>query len=387
MIRRVVVLSVFAICVQIAHANTLKLALIERADDERRSNARVEINYLGHPGGGLQDGVTVAVDENQFSLDAAKLQVKVEAHTANDAASAKALLDKLVNAGVHAALVSLPSAWLSGFTAQSKIALINVGEPEDELRGARCAPNLFHVMPSERMRADALGQWLTQQRWQKVLLLEGQSPEDVTRAAAVRAAIKRYQLKLVASKPFKLSGDPRERELANLALLTGNADYDVVWIVDSNGEFARTAPYRTALPRPVIGDAGLTALAWASGFERFGAPQLSRRFLKANKRPMRAHDWAAWLGAKTVMEAALLQPTSVNAATLLKNLKANTFAVDGFKGVRLSFRAWDRQLRQPMLLTDGMGVIGTAPLDGIMHPKNALDTLGADEAEKLCKAS
>ena len=54
--------------------------------------------------------------------------------------------------------------------------------------------------------------------------------------------------------------------------------------------------------------------------------------------------------------------------------------------MNLSFRAWDGQLRQPLLLTDGQGVVGTAPVDGILHPRNALDTLGGDAPEKLCKA-
>ena len=52
----------------------------------------------------------------------------------------------------------------------------------------------------------------------------------------------------------------------------------------------------------------------------------------------------------------------------------------------MGFRPWDGQLRQPMLLGDGMSVVATAPVDGILHPKNALDTLGADAPEKLCKA-
>ena len=40
-----------------------------------------------------------------------------------------------------------------------------------------------------------------------------QRPDDARAAALVQAAIKRYGLKVVASKPFKLSADPREREL------------------------------------------------------------------------------------------------------------------------------------------------------------------------------
>ena len=108
------------------------------------------------------------------------------------------------------------------------------------------------------------------------------------RSTVAQASLKRYGLKVVASKPFKLSADPRERDLANPLLLTNPStagSYDVVWVVDSDGEFARTLPYRTALPRPVVGDAGLAALAWHPQFERFGAPQVSRRFAKPNFHP------------------------------------------------------------------------------------------------------
>ena len=38
-----------------------------------------------------------------------------------------------------------------------------------------------------------------------------------------------------------------------------------------------------------------------------------------------------------------------------------------------------------MLLTDGQGVIAQAPVEGVLHPSNVLDTLGADAPEKLCK--
>ena len=44
-------------------------------------------------------------------------------------------------------------------------------------------------------------------------------------------------------------------------------------------------------------------------------------------------------------------------------------------------------MRQPLLLTDGQGVIAMAPNEGVLHPKNALDTLGADAPERLCKCT
>jgi hypothetical protein len=50
----------------------------------------------------------------------------------------------------------------------------------------------------------------------------------------------------------------------------------------------------------------------------------------------------------------------------------------------MQFRPWDGQLQQTLLLTDGQGVIGIAPVEGVLHPRNALDTLGADSTEKRC---
>ena len=233
------------------------------------------------------------------------------------------------------------------------------------------------------MRTDALAQTLVSRKWTQLLLLVGPSPADQLRAATAQASMKRYGLKVVASKPFKVSADPRERDLANPLLLTSGASYDAVWVVDSDGEFGRALPYRTVLPRPVVGDAGLVAVAWHAQFERFGAPQVSRRFAKTYKRPMTANDWTAWMAGKTLVTLAVAAPKGPNAAWAQALPKT---PVDGSKGTAMTFRAWDGQLRQSLLLTDGQGVISQAPIEGLLHPSNVLDTLGADAPEKLCKA-
>jgi ABC transporter substrate binding protein (PQQ-dependent alcohol dehydrogenase system) len=96
-------------------------------------------------------------------------------------------------------------------------------------------------------------------------------------------------------------------------------------------------------------------------------------------------DWAAWMAGKAVVAAAMATTTQsrTDAASIAKAL--SSVSLDGSKGVPLQFRTWDRQLRQSMLLSDGQGVLATMPMEGILHPKNILDTLGADEGEKLCK--
>mgnify|MGYP006173735351 CR=1 FL=1 len=235
------------------------------------------------------------------------------------------------------------------------------------------------------MRADTLAQYLAARNWRKVLLLQGPEPADVLMGEAFNRAAKRYGLKVTQTKPFKLSGDPRERDLANTRLLTGEREHEVVAVMDANGEFARTVPYATQWPRPVVGASGLTAQAWHPQWERTGGPQLSRRFQRAEKRPMLTHDWAAWMAAKAVA-AVLVDNPKAGIAQQLQRLRQGAVKVDGFKGPALSFRAWDGQLRQPLFLSHGDGVVGLAPLDGVLHPKEVLDTLGVDQAESTCKS-
>ena len=58
--------------------------------------------------------------------------------------------------------------------------------------------------------------------------------------------------------------------------------------------------------------------------------------------------------------------------------------MDGAKGVQLSFRTWDGQMRMPIVLATHNAVIAEAPLDGFLHETNTLDTLGTDEPEQQC---
>ncbi|RST53114.1 branched-chain amino acid ABC transporter substrate-binding protein [Variovorax sp. MHTC-1] len=364
-----------------AAAAVLKATLITPADDARMERSRIERAYLGHPGGALAEGLELAVDEARFELEAAGAEVALASAPAASVDAARAAAVAAEKNGAAVLLTDLPAEWTLAVADAVKLPVLNLSDASDRLRQQDCRARLFHLIPSERMRSDALAQTLVSRKWSKLLLLVGSSAQDASRAATAQASIKRYGLQLVGSKPFKLSADPRERDLANPLLLTAGSSYDAVWVVDSDGEFARTLPYRTVLPRPVVGDGGLVALAWHAQFERYGAPQVARRFAKAAKRPMTAHDWAAWMAGKTLTAVAIAAPKGSNGAWAQALAKS---ALDGSKGTGLSFRAWDGQLRQPMLLTDGQGVISQAPAEGLLHPRNVLDTLGADAPEKLC---
>ena len=381
MLQRAALAAALAFVASAAQAAAFKAVLLVPADDPRLERSRLERGVLGHATGPAADALKVASDDGQVELDAAGASLAFNSVPVADANAAKAAAAQAEKTGAAALVADLPAAWTLAAADATKLPVLNIGAADDRLRGADCRRNLWHIGPSERMRADAMAQTLVARKWSNVLLLTGPSDADRERSATVQASIKRYGLKLVNSKPFKLSADPRERDLANPLLLT-QGSYDVVWVVDSDGEFAQSLPYRTALPRPVVGDGGLAALAWSSRFDRFGAPQVTRRLLKEAGRRMEAHDWSAWMAGKVLVAAAVAAPKGPLAA-FAKELP--NVEVDGSKGVAMSFRAWDGQLRQPLLLTDGQAVIGAAPVDGVLHPKNTLDTLGADAPEKLCK--
>ena len=240
-----------ALLVSAVQAAPWKVTLLEQADNPELDRSRLERAYLGHPGGSARDGVLLALDEAQFELNAVKAEPRLDTQSVGKLEDARAAAQKAEKAGAKILLANLPADWLLAVTDAVKLPVINLSASADRLRERDCRLNLFHVLPSERMRADAIAQALVNRKWSTVLLLSGPSAPDLERSAAAQAAIQRYGLKLVASKNFKLSTDPRERQLANPLLLTAGSNYDVVWVVDSDGEFARGLPYNTAAARQI----------------------------------------------------------------------------------------------------------------------------------------
>ena len=52
---------------------------------------------------------------------------------------------------------------------------------------------------------------------------------------------------------------------------------------------------------------------------------------------------------------------------------------DGAKGLAVSVRPWDHQVRPAVLLAAPYEVVADAPVEGFLHRTNTLDTLGDDE--------
>jgi ABC transporter substrate binding protein (PQQ-dependent alcohol dehydrogenase system) len=100
---------------------------------------------------------------------------------------------------------------------------------------------------------------------------------------------------------------------------------------------------------------------------------------------MREEDYQAWLAMRVIGEAVTrsgkADPATVRAYALSKD-----FELAAFKGQKLTFRTWNGQLRQPVLLTEGRVTVSVSPQDGYLHQHSPLDTLGIDAPETACQA-
>ena len=368
-------------------AEVIRFGYLELADDPRYDERKAFFRTLSRPLGAPFAGAEVALREARFVGQAIGVSFDLVRARGADAPALLAELEKLHAEGVRHFLIDAPGkvvAEVAAATRGRELLLFNVSAPDDALRQAQCQAHLYHTIPNHGMQADALAQFLVAKKWRNVLLLQGPRDEDRLIGAAFENSARRFGLKIVDKKDFVLSNDPRQRDLGNVGLLTAGGDYDVVFVADSDGEFARSVPYDTVRPRPVVGAEGLVAEAWHWAWSRHGAPQLVSRFDKQAGRHLGSADWAAWVAVKAVVEA-VVRTGNAPFDKRVAYLGGEEITIDGFKGNRLYFRDWDRQLRQPLLLATHNAVIERAPIQGFLHQTNNLDTLGFDRRDSRCK--
>ncbi|MEW5963440.1 MAG: ABC transporter substrate-binding protein [Pseudomonadota bacterium] len=270
--------------------------------------------------------------------------------------------------------------------------IFNAGAADDRLRGEDCRANVKHTGPSRAMLTDALGQYLAWKQWRKVFLVLGPQPEDKLYADAFRRTAKRYGLKIVEEREFKYEPGSRrsdggfEQVQQQIPTFTQNAQaHDVVVVADEGSLFGDYLPYRTWEARPVAGTAGLFATSWHPAVELWGGTQFQNRFKRMNARNMRPLDYNVWMAVRSIGEAATRKRGGTT-ADLIAYMRSSEFELAAFKGQKLTYRAWDGQLRQPVLVATDKLHVTVSPQPGFLHQFTELDTLGIDRPETTCKA-
>ncbi len=373
-----------------AAPTTIRIAYMSREGDPAYAEVPADDGVFRPPAPEPYPGAELAIRDLRATAHAAGLLLKLDrivlAPEADSAAEAK----HAAEAGAAAIIADVPVSDLKAIATaipRATLPVFDIREHDDALRRDFCAGSLFHVLPSTAMETDALAQFIVTKNWKRVLALVGPLPEDTIVADSFKASAKKFGARVVDSKAFMIGNDPRRRDLTNVALMTSGEDYDVLFMADTAADFGRFAPYEQVPPRPVIGTEGLRAAAWDPLAERFGAPQVNHRFERGAHRPMTEGDWAAWVAVRAVAEAAIRGKVTDGPA-IAKALSEREWPIDVSKGVQVSFRLWDHQLRQSVMLRSGDAVIAYAPFDEFLHERTPLDTLGADAgdaAESACK--
>lgn len=269
--------------------------------------------------------------------------------------------------------------------------LVNVRAEDNRLRMEDCRANVFHIAPSRAMLADGLMQYFGWKRWDELVLVTGRHDEDALFAASMTRAAKRFGLKIVDSKQWTSIPGARRADSGHhgpqqeIPVFSRFKEHDVVLVADEFDEFGEYFSYRTSEPRPVAGTQGLIPSAWHRTQEQWGATQIQRRFIKLADRIMSARDYGAWAGMRSLGEA-ITQMSSMEVEVVRAFLLSDRFKLAAFKGVPLTFRPWNGQLRQPVLVVGARMLVSVSPQKGFLHQVTELDTLGFDQPESTCQA-
>ena len=343
---------------------------------------------------GIQGARLIIKEANQagtFVGFAFELVEAIVPANADVVAKAKEILAK-GNAFIIADLEPKDLVAVADLPEAANSIIVNIRSNEEALRQELCRSNVFHIVPDWAMRADALGQYLIWKKWPRWFVIRGNTDADKEYVEMIKRTAARFGGKVVGEKVYDLPPGARNTDSGyqqvqgQIPMETESApEHDVIWVANTDEGFGDYLMYRTYLPDPVVGTQGLQALAWDPSYTEYGAMHFQNGLPKLAKRKPVERDYTAWLGGRAltdgIMRSGKTTPPEVKAYLL-----SDQFKLEGFKGQAMSFRTWDHQLRQPVILGGGSRVpVSTSPQEGFLHETNLTDTLGFDKPETKCK--
>src|SRR6478752_7734171 len=339
-------------------------------------------------------GAQLALKDNNTTGRFTKQDFTLDVERVAIGGDAVAALQKLVASGHHFILVDAPAETLlelSDSVNGQDVLLFNVRAEDEELRQEECRANVLHTAPDRYMLADALAQYLVWKKWQRWFVVKGVFPEDVAYLEAIRRAASRFGGTIVEEREYKEApgarrSDSGEQQIQQqMPVFTQGAPaYDVLIVADEREVFGPYLPFRTWDPRPVGGTTGLTAMSWHPAHEQWGATQMQNRFQRLANRFMWPVDYQAWIAVRAIGEGATRAGTTAF-APINNYIRGKDFDLAAFKGQKVTFRQWDGQLRQPILVVGPDLPVSTSPQPGFLHQDAEIDTLGIDAPESKCK--
>lgn len=299
-----------------------------------------------------------------------------------------------------------------------RVPFVNIGCPSDELRGKGCRRYTFHFEASAAMYLDALADWFVREGVRRWFIVSVSSDEGELLLRRARKAL--LQRHWGGQEAGHAAVAPGESEFRPVIERIGRARPDMVLLLlDAVAQLDFLGAYEasglrfpvTGFPEPVAqtrtfyaacrataprAGSGYRAALWEARLDNYGGRELNARFRERWGVPMDPPAWAAWEAVKLLWEAASFAGTTQGPA-LVEFLEDPESTFDVHKGIGVSFRPWDHQLRQTIFLVkvreqasdpwDLVSLVGELPS---IHrpgfaPNEMLDQIGDLQRDSACR--
>ncbi len=374
---------------------------------------------------GAEHGAILGQEEHVFNAQILGVDFDVLFETASGPAAAVAAAERLlIERGVFGIIggYELTEAIALGTWAQARgVPFLNVGVQSDLLRNDMCFATTFHLEPSAAMYLDAIAGWYVRAGFRRWYIITADDDEGDALGERLRWALEERHFGVTEVGQTILTSETDtgadlvsaiERSRADLVVLLIDgadqlrllADLEVAGL-DLNMEVA-AFPYPETQTRafffasreaaPNLGT-NHRATSWEATIDAYGGREYNARYrLRWDGEPMDSVAWAAFHGVKTLFEAAFFGG-SVAGEDVLAYLTAATSVFDLHKGIAVTFRSWDHQMRQSLFLVKisdeaemafNLGLlVGELPaiyMPGT-DPLERLDQLGDMENRSTCQ--
>lgn len=262
---------------------------------------------------------------------------------------------------------------LADFAVQAEIPFLNIGTSDDRLRNESCSQYTFHVEPSDAMYIDALTGWFIRAGFRRWAFVHEDSEygEELYRRAdwalderhfggreVARVAVAEGEAEPDWQKVFRslrrgrpevvmVLLDPKRQ----LEFLRRSAEGDEGW--ETAGlplADAQTRSFYLSWATAAPDDEDLfRASAWEATIDSYGAREFNERFRERTGVPMDASAWAAYQAIRILYDSAIAT-RSLEGPELAAHLADPNAVFDVWKGIGVTFRPWDHQLRQSLFL-------------------------------------
>src|SRR5699024_669640 len=261
---------------------------------------------------------------------------------------------------------------LSELAAQRKVPFFNIAASSDQLRGNDCSRYTFHVEASAAMYLDAMAAWYVHAGFRRYFFVVADTPEQQAHYQRMRGALnnRHFGAKeaghavVAPDRPLYVDVFKKIRKAQPdvvVLMLDAVSQLDFLGQYETSG---LTAIPASGYPDPVTqtrtfyaasrnasahAGSGYRAALFEATIDKYGARELNSRFRNRWGQPMDASAWAGYETVKMLYETAAFSGT-LDGPGMVEYLESPQTSFDIHKGIGVSFRPWDHQLRQTVYL-------------------------------------